>query len=94
MKLKEYLDMMGIKYTAFTERAGISRNTLYNLMAGKRRPSLELAVEIEKLTDGKVSPRDWIDENVEPKRRAAKRKNTIEELKKNPPKKRKNSAKE
>lgn len=40
---------------------GISRPHLSLLLAGKKRPSLELAIRIERATDGAVPATSWID---------------------------------
>lgn len=45
----------------FANLLGINKSSLSNMIAGLKRPSLELAVKIEKLTKGKVKPRDWVE---------------------------------
>ena len=54
MVLKEYLDEQRITYREFAEKLGIHVQTVQNIAYGKRRPSLELAVKIEEITNGRI----------------------------------------
>lgn len=59
MKLREYLDDREIPSHRFAKAILISEGHLSNLMAGRRKPSLQLAQRINELTDGCVGLGDW-----------------------------------
>jgi plasmid maintenance system antidote protein VapI len=69
MKLTDYLEETGEKQTEFAARVGTTDATVSRLVAGNLRPGLDLALRIERATDGKVPPREW--EPIEPKSEAA-----------------------
>ncbi len=48
--------------TQFADELGIGRPFLSMLESGRKRPSLELAVRIERLTAGGVPASSWIEE--------------------------------
>jgi DNA-binding phage protein len=52
--LKEFLDGTRGK-AAFAKKAGISRNHLYQIATKKKKPSLGVALTIERLTNRVVS---------------------------------------
>ena len=54
--LQSWLDRQGIKAWRFADDAGISRVTIYKLIAG-REPNLSTLIKIEKATDSKVTMR-------------------------------------
>lgn len=56
MTLKKYLDEKRITYREFAEKLGIHPQSLKNIACGKKRPSLDLALKIEELTN--ITPRD------------------------------------
>lgn len=58
--LKHVIEHSGQSRTEWATRLGISRPFLSLLEAGKRQPSLELAVRIERTTDGKVPASSWV----------------------------------
>lgn len=62
MKLKEYLREQKIRYRVFAESLGITEQSLKNIVAGTRRPGLLLALKIEKLTDGLITPTQLADD--------------------------------
>ena len=62
MKLKEYLREHKIRYRIFAENLGITEQSLKNIVARTRRPGLLLALKIEKLTDGKITPSQLADD--------------------------------
>jgi len=57
MKLREYIDNYGINISAFARKIGVSRGTLTRVLAGKAL-TLEIALKIEKGTEGKVTCQD------------------------------------
>lgn len=50
----------GSTRAAWAERLGISASYLSDILNGKKRPSLELAVRIESATAGAVTPASWV----------------------------------
>ena len=46
--------------SAWADRLGISKSFLSDLLNGNRTPSLELAVRIERMTEGAVPAACWI----------------------------------
>jgi DNA-binding XRE family transcriptional regulator len=60
MKLKEWLDkQLGTK-KEFAEKIGVSRYTLYKYLNGEATPRLEIALRIQKVTNGEVRVEDLI----------------------------------
>jgi DNA-binding XRE family transcriptional regulator len=58
--LKQVIEQSGQSRTEWAARLGISRPFLSLLEGGKRQPSLELAVRIERATDGQVPASSWV----------------------------------
>ncbi|MBS0656123.1 MAG: helix-turn-helix transcriptional regulator [Verrucomicrobia bacterium] len=61
MDLREYLDKKKITYGAFAETLGVHEQTIKNIACGIRKPGLKLALRIEELSEGNVTPRELID---------------------------------
>lgn len=59
-KLEKYLKSRGISQRFFAKKIGTTPTNLSSLINGKSTPSLGLAYEIEKHTDGHVTVYDWI----------------------------------
>ena len=55
MDLEEYLFRHRIKKSHFAIGLGIAPGHFYAILAKRRRPSVNLAIKIEEMTDGKVS---------------------------------------
>ena len=55
--LNEYL--AGQKHGEFAQKLGISGPYLSQILSGVRRPGLDLAIKIERETDGKVPVYTW-----------------------------------
>ena len=62
MTLEKYLRDKGIRASAFAEQVGASASTITRIMRGERGIGLELAVRIERATEGQVPIRAWLDE--------------------------------
>jgi transcriptional regulator with XRE-family HTH domain len=60
MDLKTYLEKTGLTYAELAERLGIHAQSIKNIACGIRRPGLRLALKIEELTEGKVTPKEMI----------------------------------
>tara|TARA_R110002020_G_scaffold474099_3_gene704524 strand:- start:663 stop:872 length:210 start_codon:yes stop_codon:yes gene_type:complete len=58
--LKDFLNSSGLSQRAFAEQVGIDPSYLSLLVSGQKRPSLKLAVSIEKATGGKVPCVSWV----------------------------------
>lgn len=65
MTLAEYLDIKGIPQKAFAERVGVRQATVSRLASGLGKPSLELAVSIERETGGSVTAASWVADKTE-----------------------------
>lgn len=59
-KLGEWVDAHGWTRQQVAEALGIAFGTATRFCSGARRPSLEMAIQIEDLTDGAVSVRSWL----------------------------------
>ncbi len=64
--LAEFISKSGKTRSAFAEEIGISRSYLSEILSGNRRPSLELAVAIERKTSGAVLASSWIADPEQP----------------------------
>lgn len=60
MKLADYLSEAEIKPSAFAERLGVTRQTLWRYMSGERRPEWSILEVIARETGGKVTPNDFM----------------------------------
>ncbi len=60
MKLQDWLRESKISATDFARSLGCTRANVSGYLNGKHRPSLRIACEIEKLTDGKVKASDLL----------------------------------
>lgn len=58
--LRAYLKSAGITQDAFAALIGASKGHVSELANGSKRPSLELAAAIERLTDGAVPAISWV----------------------------------
>lgn len=68
MILKSYLDTADVKQAEFAALVGVTVPTISKLANGLMRPSLVLALRIERATDGKVPVESW---DAQPKADAA-----------------------
>jgi DNA-binding transcriptional regulator YdaS (Cro superfamily) len=57
----EFIITSGETRAAWADRLGISRSYLSDLLNGKKTPSLSLASQIERLTNGMVLASSWMD---------------------------------
>ncbi len=60
MKLADYLSRSEIKPSAFAERLGVTRQTLWRYMSGDRRPEWDVLERICAETGGQVTPNDFL----------------------------------
>lgn len=61
-KLTTYLSETSISQAKLSDALGISRSHMSLLVSGERKPGLDLAVAIERATDGAVPASSWVDE--------------------------------
>ena len=59
-KLQHYLDATGTRQSAMAALLGISRGYMSQMVSGLKLPSLDLAVRIERITNGAVPASAWI----------------------------------
>lgn len=62
MKLKKYLRKHKIIYRSFAQELGIAEQSLKTIMAGIRRPGLDLCLKIQKLTNGEITPQQLVED--------------------------------
>lgn len=60
MYLPDYLESRQFLYKEFSNLIGVSVSTLSNYICKKRLPPLDIAIRIEDVTKGKVTPRDLL----------------------------------
>jgi len=64
---RQHIIASGRSQSAWAVKLGISKGYLSGILSGAKRPGLDLAVRIERLTDGAVPVDSWVDvEPVEP----------------------------
>lgn len=68
--LTQHLERCDFPKKAFAEASGVTPAGLSHLIAGKRRPSLQLAYHIERASDGEVPVLSWMQEEPEQDERA------------------------
>ncbi len=59
-QLRAYLAQNNIRQSALAETLGVSNGYMSQIINGDKRPSLDLAVKIEDVTDGAVTARSWV----------------------------------
>lgn len=74
MNLKQYLDKKRLTYREFAEQLEIQPQSLQSIAYGRRKPSLDLAVKIEELSNGELTPKDLLDYFNNPPKKKPKRK--------------------
>ena len=60
MKLLDYLNSHGLKRVFFADKIGVTQQALNNWINKGSRPNLETLLLIEKVTEGKVTLKDWL----------------------------------
>lgn len=61
-KFYDWIKKNDKKQRGIAEKIGISPATLHEILRTGRMPSLKVAYEIEKYTQGQITLYDWIDE--------------------------------
>ncbi len=59
MKLSKYMEMTGKKDAALAVEIGRERSTVTKLRLGTARPSFEVMLKLERITEGLVKPSDF-----------------------------------
>ena len=70
--LSHYAKETGLSQRELAKRLGVDPSIVSRLLNGQMRPGLELAVRIQRLTDGRVVASSWVDnsETSEPTSRS------------------------
>ncbi len=68
MKLRDYLDEVGLKQYVFCRKLGVTESTLYSILCEKRDLRLSLALRIEHVTEGKVKCKDLLPDRFKNKK--------------------------
>lgn len=71
MKLSEYMDKYNKTTTELAKLFDTSTGYLHDMKTGRRIPSLEMVLKIQKETDNKVKPEDWITDKSHQERKEA-----------------------
>lgn len=58
-KLRAYMKRVGIKPSEMAEAVGTSRGYMHDILTNRRRPGLNVAVAIERATNGAVPAAEW-----------------------------------
>ena len=72
-KLADWLEIQCIKQIGFAKKIGVSTSTLHEILRLGRTPSMKVAYEIEKFTQGHITLYDWIDQGLEKKSKEKKK---------------------
>ena len=59
--LSHYAKETGLSQRELAKRLGVDPSIVSRLLNGQMRPGLELAVRIQRLTDGRVAASSWVD---------------------------------
>jgi len=57
--LSKWIDAAGLTRNAVAKALGIPKPSLDRICRDERRPNLDLAFQIERVTDGKISAKSW-----------------------------------
>lgn len=61
MDIRTYLKGEKITLSSLAKDLGCSVTTLHGYVSGRRSIPLRIVLRIEKMTEGKVQPSDWLD---------------------------------
>ena len=64
MTLLDWLNENKIGDAEFSDRIGVTRQAVHRYKTGKRRPEWGILRKIEKVTDGVVTPSDFLSEST------------------------------
>ena len=59
MSINDYLEELGSTHKELADKLGCTIQYISMLRAGKRKPSWQFAVKLERVTCGKVSRENW-----------------------------------
>ena len=62
MTLADFLTEASLNASDFATQLGCETSTVTRILRGERKPSLELALRIERVSEGKVKPNDFMNE--------------------------------
>lgn len=65
MRLERYMQLTGVKDHQIAARLGVESVTVYRWRMGRTTPSLRLIARLEKVTEGAVRFKDWLQEAAE-----------------------------
>lgn len=68
MKLKDYLKLHDLTQMSLARKLGIHKSHIYVIVNERQRPSIDLAREIVKITNGEVTIEDLIKERKKTKK--------------------------
>lgn len=59
LKLKLFRTGKGLSYREMAKLVSVAHQSIYNWESGDKRPDVDSAVKLEKVTKGKVKVTDW-----------------------------------
>lgn len=62
--LATHITTTGLSQAALAKELGISRSHMSELVSGAKKPSLDLAFAIERVTEGAVPAASWTEEQA------------------------------
>jgi transcriptional regulator with XRE-family HTH domain len=71
-KFAEWVRNNDKKQRGVADKLGISTSTLHDILRKGHMPSLKVAYEIEKYTNGAITLYDWVDESQKEKKSITK----------------------
>lgn len=60
MKITDFMKISGTTQDQLADKLGWHKSQVSRIASGKRLPSLKQAIELERATNGAVTPRDFI----------------------------------
>ena len=61
-RLQEYFENTGVMKQFFAKKLGTTPTTLCAWLSGRSKPRVDMAIKIEKQTDGFVTVRHWLND--------------------------------
>lgn len=73
MRLSDYLDNQSITAAAFGRTIGLSEASMSRILAGRQVPRSAILARIAQATAGQVTPNDFHDIDVQPRKHSRRR---------------------
>lgn len=70
-KLRAYIDAHFPSHTAFAREVGVSKGFMSQILSGDKTPSLKIAVQISRSTNGEIPVEAWVENEAKKTNRSA-----------------------